>query len=67
MELLAAGPGSSIEASDSRPSASSSSVPAAVDSLGSKPEDPQEPTQQVDVRVVSLLSRVKSPRPSDLT
>ena len=50
---------------DSGPSTSSSSGPAAVDSSGSELEDSQEPVQAVDVRVVSLLSRLKSPRPSD--
>ena len=50
---------------DSGPSTSSSSGPAVVDSSGSEPEDSQEPGQEVDVRVVSLLSKLKSPRPSD--
>ena len=57
-----AGPSSS---SDSGPSTSSSSGPAAVESSGSKPEDSQESGQEVDVQVVSLLSWLKSPRPSD--
>ena len=65
MEPSTAGPSSSIESSDSGPSTSSSSSPAAVDSSRSEPEDSQEPSQEVDVRVVSLLSRLKSPRPSD--
>ena len=65
MESSTAGPSSSIESSDSGPSTSSSSGPAAVDSSGREPEDSQEPSQEVDVRVVSLLSRLKSPRPSD--
>ena len=47
------GPSSS---SDSEPSTSSSSGPAAVDSSGSELEDSQEPGQEVNVRVVSLLS-----------
>ena len=51
--------------SDSGPSTSSNSGPAAVDSSGSKLEDSQEPGHEVDVRVVSLLSWLKSPRPSD--
>ena len=62
MESSTAGPSTS---SDSGPSISSSSGPAAVDSSGSKPEDSQEPGQEVDIQVVSLLSRIKSPRPSD--
>ena len=49
--------------SDSGPSTSSSSGPAAVDSSGSELEDSQEPGQEVDVRVVSLLSWLKPPRP----
>ena len=61
MELSATGPSSS----DSRPSTSSSSGPAAVDSSGSKPEDSQQPGQEVDIQVVSLLNRLKLPRPSD--
>ena len=65
MEWSTAGPSNSIESSDSRPSTSSSSDPAAVNSSGSEPKDSQEPSQEVDVRVVSLLSRLKSPRPSD--
>ena len=56
MESLTAGPNSSIECSNSRPSSSSSSSPTAVDSSGSKPEDSQEPGQEVDVQDVSLLS-----------
>ena len=55
MESSTAGLSSS---SDSGPS--SSSGPAAVNSSGSEPEDSQEPGQEVDVRVVSLLSRLKS-------
>ena len=51
--------------SDNRPSTSSSSGPAAVDSSGSELEDSQEPGQEVDVRIVSLLSWLKPPRPSD--
>ena len=62
MESSTAGPSSS---SNSRPSASSKSGPAAVDSSGNEPEDSQEPGQNVDVQVVSMLSRLKSPRPSD--
>ena len=62
MESLTAGPSSS---SNSRPSTSSKSGPAAVDSSGSEPEDSQEPGQEVDVRVASLLTRLKLPRPSD--
>ena len=65
MESLTAGPSGSIESSNSGPSISSGSGPAAVDSPGSEPEDSQEPGQEVDVRVISLLSRLKSPRPSD--
>ena len=65
MELWTAGPSSSIESRDSGPSTSGSSGPAAVNSFGSEPEDSQEPGQEVDVQVVSLLSRLKSPRPSD--
>ena len=52
--------------SDSGPSiSSSSSDPAVVDSSGNEPEDSLEPVQEVDVRVVSLLRRLKSPRPSN--
>ena len=51
--------------SDSGPSTSSSSGPAAVDSSRSELEDSQEPGQEVDIRVVSLLSWLKSLRPSD--
>ena len=65
MESLAAGASNTIESSDSRPSTSSSSGPAAFDSSRSESEDSQEPGQEVDVRVASLLSRLKSPRPSD--
>ena len=65
MESLAAGLSNSIESSDSGPSSSSSSGPAAFDSSRSEPEDSQEPSQEVNVRVASLLSRLKSPRPSD--
>ena len=64
MESLTAGPSSTIESSDSRPSTSSSSGPAAVDSPRSEPEDSQEPGQEVNIQVVSLLSRLKLPRPS---
>ena len=64
MELSAAGPSNSIESSDSGPSTSSSG-PAAFDSSRSEPEDSQDPSQEVNVRVASLLSRLKSPRPSD--
>ena len=65
MESSTAGPSSSIESSDSGPNTSSSSSgPAAVDSSGSESEDFQEPGQ-VDIRVISLLSRLKSPRLSD--
>ena len=60
IESSTVGPSSS---SDSRPSTSSSSGPATIDSSGS--EDSQEPGQEVDVRVVSLLSWLKSPRPSN--
>ena len=56
MESSTAGPNSSIESSNSRPSTSSSSGPTAVDSSGSEPEDSQEPGQEVDIQVVSLLS-----------
>ena len=62
MESSTVGPSSS---SDSGPSTSSSSGPAAVDSSGSELEDSQEPGQEVDVRVVSFLSWLKSPRLSD--
>ena len=62
MELSTVGPSSS---SDSGPITSSSSGPTAVDSSGSELEDSQEPGQEVDIRVVSLLSWLKSPRPSD--
>ena len=62
MESSTVGPSSS---SDSGPSTSSSSDPAAVDSSRSELEDSQEPGQDVDVRVVSLLSWLISPRPSD--
>ena len=65
MELSAAGPSNSIESTDSGPSTSSSSGPAAFDNSRSEPEDSQEPGQEVDVRVASLLSRLKSPKPSD--
>ena len=66
-ESLAAGLSNSIESSDSVsvPSASSSSGPATVDSFGCEPEDSQEPGQQVNARVGSLLSKIKLPRPSD--
>ena len=48
-----------LDSSDSGPgTTSSSSGPAAVDSSRSEPEDSQEPGQEVDVRVVSLLSRL---------
>ena len=56
---------STVGPSSSGPSTSSSSGQAAVDSSGSELEDSQEPGQDVDVRVVSLLSWLKSPRPSD--
>ena len=62
MESSTADPSSSI---DSGSSTSSSSGPAVVDSSGSELEDSQEPGQEVNVRVVSLLSKLKSPRPSD--
>ena len=65
MESSAAGPSNSIESSDSGPSTSSSSGPAAFDSSRSEPKDSQEPSQEVDVRVTSLLSRLNSPRSSD--
>ena len=64
MESSAAGPSNSIESSDSRPSTSSSSGPAAFNSSRSEPEDSQEPSQELDVRVTSLLSRLKLPMPS---
>ena len=64
-ESSTASPSSSIESSDSGPNTSSNSGPSAVDSSGSEPEDSQEPGQEVDVRVISLLSRLKSPSPSD--
>ena len=71
MELSAAGQSSSIESSNSGPTcsaSSSSSGPAAAgDSFGSEAEDSWEPGQQVNVRVISLLSRLKLPRPSDFT
>ena len=57
MESSTVGPSSS---SDSGPSTSSSSGPAAVDSSGNEPEDSPEPGQEVDIRVISLLSRLKS-------
>ena len=65
MESSAADPSNSIESTDSGPSTSSSSGPAAVDSSRSEPGDSQEPGQEVDVRVASLLTRLKLPRPSD--
>ena len=65
MEPSTAGPSSSKESSNSGPSTSSSSGPAAVDSSGSERKDSQEPGQEVEVEVVSLLSRLKLPRPSD--
>ena len=49
MESSTAGPSSSIESSDSGPSTSGSSGPAAVDSSRGEPEDSQEPGQEVDV------------------
>ena len=52
MESSTAGSSSSIESRYSGPSTSSSSGQAAVDSSGSEPEDSQEPSQEVDVRVV---------------
>ena len=61
MESSAAGPSNSIESSNSGPSTSSNGGPAAFDSSRSEPE----PGQKVDVQVISLLSRLKSPRPSD--
>ena len=67
MESSTAGPSSSIESSNSGPSTISSSGPAAVDSSRNEPEDSQEPGQKVDIQVVSLLSKLKSPRPSDFT
>ena len=60
MKSSAAGPSNSIESSDSRPSTSSNGGPAAFDSSRSEPE----PGQEVDVRVIPLLSRLKSLRPS---
>ena len=65
MELSAAGPSNSIESSNSGPSSSSSSGPAAFNSSRSEPEDSQEPGQEVDVQVASLLSWLKLPKPSD--
>ena len=65
MESSAAGLSNSIESSDSGPSTSSGSGPAAFDSSRSEPEDSQEPGKEVDVLVASLLSRLKLPRPSD--
>ena len=62
MESSLASPSSS---SDSGPSTSSSSGPAAVDSSGSEPEDSQETGEEINVRVVSLLSKLKSPSPFD--
>ena len=54
-ELLTAGPSSSMECfRDSGPRTSNSTV----DSSRSEPEDFQEPGQELDVRVVSLLSRL---------
>ena len=67
MKSSAAGPSNSIESSDNGSSTSSSSGPAAFDSSRSEPEDSQELGQEVDIRVASLLSRIKSPRPSDFT
>ena len=67
MESLTAGPTRSIESTNSGlSSSSSSSGPVAVDSSESVPEDSQELGQEVYIRVVSLLSRLKSPKPSDL-
>ena len=58
-ELSTAGPSSTmLDSSDSGPGTSSSSGSAAVDSFRNEPEDFQEPGQQVDIRVVSLLSRL---------
>ena len=44
--------------SDNGPSTGSSSGPAAVDNSGSEPES-QEPGQEVDARVVSLIEQAK--------
>ena len=67
MESSAAGPSNSIESSDNGSSTSSSSGSAAFDGSRSEPENSQEPGQEVNVRVALLLSRLKSPRPSDFT
>ena len=58
------GPSSSAKSRPAESSASgpSSSGPAAVDSSESERDDSQEPSQEV---VVSLLSKLRSPRPSD--
>ena len=68
MESSAAGLSNSIKSSDSGPSTSSSIV---AQQLSTAPEAsqriPRSPTQEVDVRVASSLSRLKSPRPSDFT
>ena len=47
-------------------SSSSSSGPEAVDSSGTKLENSQDSVQEVDVWVVSLLSRLKLPSPSHI-
>ena len=62
MESSTAGPSSSTEFSASGPS---SSGPAAIDSSESERDYSQEPRQEGAAQVVSLLSRLKAPRPSD--
>ena len=66
MESSVSGLSSSIESSNSAPSASSSSNgPADVNIFGSEPEDSQEPGQQVDVLSCFNIEQAKLPRPSD--
>ena len=63
MESSTAGLSSNmLDSSDSGPTSSSTSISssgiAAVDGFRSEPENFQEPGQEVDVRVVSLFSRL---------
>ena len=65
MESSTVGPSNSIESSDSGPSTIVVVAQQLSTAPKSEPEDSQEPGQEVGVRVASLLSRLKSPRPSD--
>ena len=67
MELLTAGQSNSIESSNIRPGTTSSSGPVPVHTSRSEPEDSQKASQDMDVQAISLLRRLKLPRPFDFT